>query len=62
MADPFELPVDFKGKEMLFPAELLPMGYTHKIKVTIEGIEILFEPDEKRNYRAVMRIEIKKPM
>ena len=44
--DLFELPVTFIGKEFLFPAELLPMGFTHKINVTVEGTEILFEPDE----------------
>lgn len=54
MFDLFELPVQYKGKEMLFPAELLPMGFTHKIKVNIEGTDILFEPDEERNYRAVI--------
>ncbi len=51
--DIFELPVDYNGKELVFPAELLPMGFTHKIKVTVEGVDILFEPDEERNYRAM---------
>ena len=54
MFDLFDLPVTYEGKEILFPAELLPMGFTHKIKVTIEGTEILFEPDEERNYRALI--------
>ena len=54
MLELFELPVEYKGKEMLFPAELLPMGFTHKIKVTVEGTEIVFEPDEERNYRAMI--------
>ncbi len=53
MLDFFDLPVEYNGNEKLFPAELQPMGFTHKIKVTVEGIEILFEPDEERNYRAV---------
>ena len=53
MMDLFELPIDYNGKKILFPAELLPMGFTHKIKVTVEGTEILFEPDEERNYRAM---------
>ena len=52
--DFFELPVTCNGKEFLFPAELLPMGFTHRIKVTVEGTEILFEPDEERNYRAII--------
>lgn len=54
MLDLFELPVEYNGKEFLFPAELLPMGFTHKIKVTVDGTEILFEPDEERNYRAMI--------
>jgi hypothetical protein len=54
MLDLFELPVEYNGNEFLFPAELLPMGFTHKIKVTVEGTEILFEPDEERNYRAMI--------
>jgi hypothetical protein len=54
MFDLFDLPVEYKGKEMLFPAELLPMGFTHKIKVNVDGTDILFEPDEERNYRAVI--------
>lgn len=51
--DLFELPVEYKGNEILFPAELLPMGFTHKIKVTVDGTDIFFEPDEERNYRAM---------
>ena len=54
MLDLFEIPVEYNGKELLFPAELLPMGFTHKIKVTVDGTEILFEPDEERNYRAMI--------
>ena len=34
--------------------ELRIFGYTHKIAINFEGREILFEPDEERNYRAVM--------
>ena len=48
-----ELPVEYHGKELLLPAELLPMGFTHKIKVIVEGVDVLFEPDEERNYRAM---------
>jgi len=52
MPESFELPVDFEGGELSFPAELITTGFTHKIKVTIEGINIFFEPDEEKNYRA----------
>lgn len=54
MLDLFELPVEYEGKEFLYPAELMPMGFTHKIKVTVDGIEIVFEPDEEMNYRAMI--------
>ncbi len=36
-----------------FKARLLQLGsYTHKIQVYVNGTEVLFEPDEERNYRA----------
>ena len=54
MSKSFELPVWYHGTEMFFPAELLQIGYTHRIKLQINGTEVLFEPDEERNYRAVI--------
>ena len=54
MNEPFELPVTYKGKELLFPAQLLMLGYTHKFQVQVNGQEVLFEPDEERTYRAVV--------
>ena len=50
----FELPVQYKGKELLFPANLVSFGYSYQIKVDIEGEIILFERDEERNLRAVL--------
>jgi hypothetical protein len=29
------------------------LGFTYKIKVEVNGQEVLFEPDEERNYRAI---------
>jgi hypothetical protein len=54
MPESFELPVDHDGKEMNFPAELLTTGFSHRIKVTVEGTDIIFEPDEEKNYRATV--------
>jgi hypothetical protein len=54
MAESFTLTVHYKGEEKHFDSELRVMGYTHKIAVDIESTEILFEPDEERNYRAVI--------
>ena len=54
MAESFTLTVHYKGEERSFDAELRMLGYTHKIAVNINGAELLFEPDEERNYRAVL--------
>jgi hypothetical protein len=52
--DEFNLEILHNGELMLFPAKLLLMGYTHKIEVDVNGIPVLFEPDEERNYRALV--------
>jgi hypothetical protein len=57
MEDEFVLPVTFKGKEWEFPARLLHYGYSVKLEVDMEGTKILFEPDEERNWRAVIPYE-----
>jgi hypothetical protein len=53
MDEPFELPVIYNGEEKLFPAQLQQTGYTHRFVVDVYGQEVLFEPDEERNYRAM---------
>lgn len=50
----FELPVMVNGEERLLSAKLVQLGYTYKIYVEVEGEQIIFEPDEERNLRAVM--------
>jgi len=54
MAESFTLVVNYKGKEYQLESELRVFGYTHKVATKLEGVEILFEPDEERNYRAVI--------
>ncbi|MES2005894.1 MAG: hypothetical protein V4450_15355 [Bacteroidota bacterium] len=54
MAETFDLPVWYNGEELFFPAELQTLGYTHKIRVTIEGVNFVFEPDDEKNYRALL--------
>ena len=53
MEEPFDLPVIFKGKQLVFKARLLKYVYTHKIQMNVFDQEILLEPDEERNYRIV---------
>lgn len=54
MDDGFEIPVSYKGKDLSFPAQLQAFGYTHRILVHVNGVDIQLEPDEERNYRAMI--------
>jgi hypothetical protein len=54
MAGSFTLLVNYEGKEYQLESELRLLGYTHKIAIKLDAREILFEPDEERNYRAVI--------
>ena len=56
MDEPFEIIVSYRGEELAFTAVLLKYGYTHKIQVFVNDQEILFEPDEERNYRAILNL------
>lgn len=57
MEDSFLLYVAVDGKEYQFPAAILETGYTVKVQVEINGSNIMFEPDEERNWRAVIPYE-----
>ena len=54
MPESFLLPVHYKNKDLQFESELRVYGYSYKIAVNVNGTEIIFEPDEERNYRAVL--------
>ena len=54
MDDDFELELSFKGKDLIFPARLLQMGYIYKIQVDLEDRQVLFERDEERNWRVLV--------
>ena len=54
MDDGFDLPVTYNGNELLFPTRLQELGYTHRLVVDVYGQEVFFEPDEERNYRAII--------
>jgi hypothetical protein len=54
MEDVFTITVPYKGEEREFEAQLQMTGYTHRFKVMIEGMEVHFEPDEERQYRAII--------
>lgn len=57
MPETFELPIWYKEKELLLPAELQAWFTSHRIIVFIEDFPFTFEPDEERNYRAVVSMD-----
>ena len=54
MEDTFDIPVIYKGKDLLFTGQLLHLGYIHKIAIDVNGEQILLEKDDEGNYRAVL--------
>ena len=49
----FELPVMFNGKELMLPASLMQWTYGYRIMVKVDDSEVMFEPDEERQLRAI---------
>lgn len=54
MEEKFNLPVKYKGEERDFEVKLIASGYIHKFHVDADGVGVFFEPDEERQYRAVL--------
>jgi hypothetical protein len=57
MDDLLKIPIEYKGEEIEFEAKLVPYGYIHRLVVNIEGVDVHFEPDEERQYRAILSDE-----
>ena len=57
MEEGFEIPVPYKGKELLFPAQLVFFGWTHRIEVAMDGTRVCFERDEEGEWRALLSAE-----
>ncbi|WP_158827579.1 hypothetical protein [Mucilaginibacter lacusdianchii] len=58
MDDVFQLPVNYDTQELLLDSRLLQFGYQHKFEVNVNGIAVLFEPDEEYRYRALISPEL----
>ena len=54
MAENFTIEVDYNGDQQSFTGELRKLGYTHKLFIDVNGVEVVFEPDEERNYRVII--------
>lgn len=50
----YTITVQYKGAEYNFEARLDTAGYIPRFYVLINGLEVAYEPDEDRNYRAIL--------
>jgi len=50
----FTFSILYKNQERNFDAVLQQYGYSYRITIPIDGMDIFFEPDEERNYRAIL--------
>ena len=54
MDEQFTISIFNDGSEHIYEARLVTLGYTHKFLIVINGMEVVYEPDEERNYRAIL--------
>lgn len=54
MDDDLEVPVNYKNQQLIFIAKFIQFGYSYKFEVDVNGILVSFEPDEERNFRAMI--------
>jgi hypothetical protein len=57
MDDVLEIPVTYKGEELIVMAKVILAGYGYKFQIEVDGQEVLFEPDEERNFRAMLNYD-----
>ncbi len=48
-----ELEIEYKGHSYKLPVSLHPYGYSYRIHVVHQEKELVFEPDEEQNFRAI---------
>jgi hypothetical protein len=53
MDEAVEIPIIYKGEELLFKAHVVRFGYVHHMVVDINGANITIERDEEGCYRAL---------
>jgi hypothetical protein len=54
MDNHFDITINYKGESTVFAGEFIPAGFSYKIIVDLNGHPVSFEPDEERNFRALV--------
>lgn len=55
MENAFTIEIDVDGEQMIFDARLDNIGFVHKIYINVSAVDVVFEPDEERSYRAIVK-------
>jgi len=50
----FDITVEHRGVSRTFQGRFNTYGFSYRFIVEINGMEVIFEPDEERNLRAVV--------
>ncbi|MCD9019163.1 hypothetical protein [Parachryseolinea silvisoli] len=53
MEDYFELPVTYKGEELLLKGRLAAFTYVYKFYITVNDMELEFERDDNGEFRVI---------
>lgn len=48
-----ELEIEYKGQHYNLPVSVHPYGYSYRIHVLYQGMDLVFEPDEEQQFRAI---------
>jgi len=62
MADDFILTVTYRGIASDYAAELQVRGFSYHIAVLVDQTAVIFEPDEERNFRAIVPHNVNVPV
>ena len=54
MSEQFSLNINYNNQELELESEFQPWGYTYRINIRVNDMIVVFEPDEERNYRAII--------
>jgi hypothetical protein len=54
LEEPFILEVEHNGRQLQLETRIMRLGYTYKLSVVVDEIEIIFERDEEGGFRAVV--------
>lgn len=49
----FELPIKYRGEELLLKTRLVTFAYTYKFHIIVDNKELIVERDEERNFRVI---------